>query len=171
MKCSPFLLLPFVALSVAGARADEATGVKAPPPMFLSTWTGFYAGVNAGGSWHGAAATPDWSRLSAVAVTNPAAFSSLPQASFAAPSGPAFMGGGQIGYNWQVTEKVVLGVEADFQGVAGGGSNWSVGGSAVPLGRTPASIGSVRGRAGYLVAPNLQVYGTGGLSYGATGQP
>lgn len=172
MKCAPVLLLSSFILSLTGVRADEATGAKAPAPVFLSTWTGFYAGLNAGGSWNGAAVAPDWSRLTTLgAVTYPSAFSSLPQTRFAAPHIAAFMGGGQIGYNWQVTDRVVLGVEADIQGVAGGGNNWGLGGTSAPLGGAPASIGSVRGRAGYLVAPNLQVYGTGGLSYGAGTRP
>ena len=45
--------------------------------------------------------------------------SSLPTQGFAGsnqeyPDG--FIGGGQIGYNWQYSPLIVLGVEADFQG-------------------------------------------------------
>jgi outer membrane immunogenic protein len=76
------------------------------------------------------------------------------------------MGGGQFGYNWQVTDRIVVGVETDFQGVTGGGSNWNSG-WASSSSRGPSSIGTARGRAGYLVTPNLKVYGTGGLAYGA----
>jgi outer membrane immunogenic protein len=75
------------------------------------------------------------------------------------------MGGGQVGYNWQIMDRVVVGVETDFQGVTGGGSNWSSRSLGSPSTHTPNSIGSVRGRAGYLLTPTLQVYGTGGMAY------
>ena len=35
-----------------------------------------------------------------------------------ATQGAGFIGGGQIGYNWQVYESFVLGMEADIQGIA-----------------------------------------------------
>ena len=36
-----------------------------------------------------------------------------------ATQGAGFIGGGQIGYNWQANESFVLGMEADIQGIAG----------------------------------------------------
>jgi outer membrane immunogenic protein len=157
-----------VALSIPFACADEQTSPKASQPATLPTWTGFYAGVNAGSLWSNtnASSTVDWSRLTAGGNIGSATFTSVPQTGFGWTGGPGFVGGGQVGYNWQMTNKIVVGIETDFQGVAGGGSNWNTGWMSNSLSsKGPSSIGSVRGRAGYLVAPNLQVYGTGGFSY------
>lgn len=151
------------------AFADEMTGPKSSGIAPLPTWTGFYAGLNAGGLWNNpnAATTADWSRLTAPgSFSYSTHFVAVPQTGFAWAGAPGFVGGGQVGYNWQVADKIVIGLETDFQGVAGGGSSLNTGwlsGSASSRG--PSSIGSVRGRAGYLVAPNLQGYGTGGFSY------
>ena len=62
--------------------------------------------------------------------------------------------GGQLGYNYQLDRNLVLGVEADAQ-----------------YSQQPAWWGTVRGRAGYLVMPDLLVYGTGGLAYQVSSPP
>ncbi len=72
------------------------------------TWTGFYFGGNAGYGW-GSADThfdplPDAATFEALA----------PQTLDPYPNG--FIGGGQVGYNWQWNKWLVLGVETDFQG-------------------------------------------------------
>jgi outer membrane immunogenic protein len=151
-----------------GSAEDKiaSNSASAPPPPI---WTGFYAGVNAGGFWNSASApaTVDWASLTSPGrLSVPTNFASVPQGDVTWSTGPGFVGGGQVGYSWQVTDKVVLGVETDFQGMAGRGNGWDTGwmsGSSSSKG--PGSIESVRGRAGYLVAPNLQLYGTGGFSY------
>lgn len=166
MKTSASVALLLLALQASSALAEEKGGSKALAP--LPSWTGFYAGVNAGGLWNtGNAGAVDWGALAAPGgVKYPANFASFTQPGFSWAAGPAFTGGGQVGYNWQVSERVVVGVEADFQGVAGGANNWNTGWmSSASTNRTPNSNGSVRGRAGYLVTPNLQVYGTGGFAY------
>ena len=88
-----------------------------------------------------------------------------------------FIGGGQIGYNWQFNLNWVAGIEADIQGTTVSG-NGSASGAAAELvtgaqvlTTTTASksldyLGTVRARVGYLVTPTLLVYGTGGLAYG-----
>jgi outer membrane immunogenic protein len=169
MRLVAIILLSLLALGAAVARADQTTGSRSSQLAPLPTWTGFYAGVNAGGLWNSPNATAvDWSRLTLPGnFANATAFLSIPQPNFAWSNKAGFIGGGQVGYNWQITDRIVVGVETDFQGVTGGGSNWNSGWVAAPSGHGPSSIGTVRGRAGYLVAPNLQVYGTGGLAYGA----
>jgi len=85
-----------------------------------------------------------------------------------------FIGGGQIGYNWQAGPSWVWGIEADFQGTTVNG-----GAGAVSLSKPFGSIttvykyelddlGTVRARLGWLSSPNLLWYGTGGLAYGQT---
>ena len=95
------------------------------------------------------------------------------------------VGGGQIGYNWQM-QRAVFGLEADIQGTDEKGSRAftcpqrparrpSVGilalvfpGPAVPvtLNQKIDWFGTVRGRIGYLADPKLLLYVTGGLAYG-----
>jgi len=57
------------------------------------------------------------------------------------------VGGVQLGYNWQM-DRIVYGVEGDL--------------SIMDSDRIDA-LGSVRGRLGYLVLPNLLIYGTAGV--------
>ena len=83
------------------------------------------------------------------------------------------IGGGQIGYNFQVTPMFVVGAETDFQGTSlgsGGGNNnnwgWLFGFPPVATARLNW-FGTVRGRVGItLLSPQLLVYGTGGFAYG-----
>jgi outer membrane immunogenic protein len=92
------------------------------------------------------------------------------------PSG--FIGGGQIGYNYQLTPNWVAGLEADFQGAdVKGNASVAPFTTLIPgLGNTVSSFGAgsqrldwfgtVRGRLGWLPVDPLLVYATGGLAYG-----
>jgi outer membrane immunogenic protein len=79
--------------------------------------------------------------------------------------GDGFLGGAQIGYNWQAGN-IVFGVEADFQGSTGSGN---VSGTAGPVAFTGDAktpwFGTLRGRLGYAFDRNL-IYITGGGVYG-----
>jgi outer membrane immunogenic protein len=83
------------------------------------------------------------------------------------------IGGGQLGYNWQISNWVA-GFEGDFQGSRERGFTMLV---CPGCGNGPSDItstltqklawfGTVRGRAGVLVTPAVLLYGTGGLAYG-----
>jgi outer membrane immunogenic protein len=110
-----FALTTFVlAVSESAFAADIA--VKAPPlaPTPVYSWTGWYVGGNLGASF-GHANTD----FNAVPVTVTAVGASVTAPGVAGsdtehPSG--FIGGGQIGYNWQYSPLIVIGLEADFQG-------------------------------------------------------
>lgn len=146
----------------------------AAPPTW--TWTGFYLGGNAGHSWgrdHGS-------------IISGGAFA--PEHNTALNG---FIGGGQFGYNWQVSNWV-YGLEADFQGSAQrgsantfcpGGTTTSVNGLctqghvgdtindparpvATTLNEKLEWLGTVRARIGSTVTPTLLPYITGGLAYG-----
>ena len=155
---------------LAGAGAAMAadlparTGpVSAPvlysaPPVF--SWTGFYLGVNAGYSVNDSKATTIGTP-SFVDLDN-----TVPGSLSVGKDG--FIGGGQIGYNQQFSGAIV-GVEADIQYVDG--KEGSVFTPAFAGISTSASsgleyLGTVRARVGFLTAPRLMVYGTGGLAYG-----
>jgi opacity protein-like surface antigen len=95
---------------------------------------------------------------------------------------PFVIGGGQIGYNWQISSAWIAGFEDDIQGISGKGNGTL--GNRTPVGAggffgnpdvVTTSItstnkldylGTVRGRLGYLFTPAFLVYGTGGLAYG-----
>jgi outer membrane immunogenic protein len=72
------------------------------------------------------------------------------------PSG--FVGGGQLGFNYQLNGGLVLGVETDL---AISGIDGTAGG--VTFGAD--YLGSLRARVGY-AADRVLLYGTGGLGYG-----
>jgi outer membrane immunogenic protein len=161
----------------------------APPPAPAYNWTGWYAGVNAGASF-GSVKT-DYNAPATFAATFAAVGTATsPTIPFAGshteyPSG--FMGGGQIGYNWQYSPLIVVGFEADFQGalerdsstltnnftgvpllVSGISTGDTVTGSTVLDYQTKIDwFGAVRGRIGYVWGNgNVMTYVTGGLAYG-----
>ena len=162
---------------------------KAPPqapyisPVPVASWTGFYVGVNAGGTFGGS---------SSIALTPSSDFGPFPsgfasaQAIGAYPTSLAsrrsgFIGGGQVGFNYQFG-MFVAGVEADIQGLpqnnnavsamlfnpAPPPANFSapVFGTAT-VARRLDYLGTARGRLGVTFGPAL-IYGTGGLAYGRT---
>jgi outer membrane immunogenic protein len=84
-------------------------------------------------------------------------------------------GGAQLGYNWQIGS-LVTGLEADIQGssIKGSARGTSIlvsTGAPDPGGGILSEpklswFGTVRGRLGLTVTPDLLLYGTGGLAYG-----
>ena len=165
-------LIGFAAINAASA-ADLA--LKAPPPAPVYSWTGFYIGANVGYSWGKAKSVllrPQlWCFQGRHAV--PSSFNPLSQKL------DGVIGGGQVGYNWQVDPSWVLGLEADIQGSgergsAGFSDPYGVGIDCDIVcsnvgGTMKVAIdwfGTVRGRVGFLVTPTTLLYGTGGLAFG-----
>jgi outer membrane immunogenic protein len=185
---SLFLLSSFSAIA-----ADLPSIKSAPAATPMPMWTGFYAGLNAGGTWsNGNPVNLSTSNVFQPASSADYVAAALLTSSRPSPSNGGFIGGGQIGYNRQTqfgSYNFVLGLEADMQGVAGSNSSngiWTAAPNAgVSAGNTSSSVvpysllansqsdgqlnwlGTVRGRLGYLLAPNLLVFGSGGLAYGA----
>ncbi|MBM3553811.1 MAG: porin family protein, partial [Alphaproteobacteria bacterium] len=146
-----------------------------PPPM----WTGFYVGLNAGGTWSSSNSV----RVGTLPIAQPGAdpavvpqLALLASGSLSSRNNGGFIGGGQIGYNWQFYNSFVGGVEADIQGIARSNNSTNFTTAAVVVGvpvisntalaRSLDYIGTVRGRLGWLFTPTLLAYGTGGLAYG-----
>ncbi len=79
------------------------------------------------------------------------------------PRSSGFIGGGQIGYNWQAGN-FVYGLEGDISGLGGHQS------ANVPDGKVFSNkitwLSTVRARAGVLVDPSTMLYVTGGLAVG-----
>lgn len=178
------ILLSSVALVglTAGAFAADLPSRRAPAPYVavpVFTWTGFYAGVNAGYAFSD---TSNSGRFGSFGVT-PGTLTP-PLAGYAgtvnvgprASSNDGFVGGGQVGYNYQIGN-LVIGVEADAQYAdldrRRSGTVTTLSGPAVPgfIGAVNSSqpgidfFGTVRGRVGYAF-DRVLVYGTGGFAYG-----
>ncbi|WPP06252.1 outer membrane beta-barrel protein [Methylocella tundrae] len=182
-------MLRYVILASAGAMAFTGAAfaadlpMQAPPPAVSPppAWTGLYMGLNAGYEWAANKsvnttaspyfAAPTWS--TELALSTGLASGSAPVNS------SGFIGGFQVGYNYQLATSFVVGLEADIQGVTGSSSTGSFSGSGVPAGFPDETIvstvqstnkldylGTVRARLGYLVTPTLLIYGDGGLAYG-----
>ena len=163
---------------VAGVASAADLPVKAPPPVAaVYNWSGFYAGLNAGGTWGstdpGMSVTPpgfssvnDYFTFGAGAAINAFTVQSVGNNTF---HNSGFTGGGQIGYNWQFGS-LVTGVEWDFEYFNPKGSRTLVGAyaaDAVPFAFTQSSSGSwlttLRGRIG-LAQNNWLLYLTGGVA-------
>jgi outer membrane immunogenic protein len=177
------LTVSIIAFSSAGAFAADLPAkvyTKAPPivePVY--DWTGFYIGGNVGYSWGRSSDTSS--------LTNGAGTFLFTSANKTNLDG--VVGGGQIGYNWQI-QNWVWGFEADIQGTGEKGSRAFtcpagictpstilggplalvvlVPGAAVPLSLEQKIdwFGTVRGRVGVLATPKVLLYATGGLAYG-----
>ena len=141
----------------------------APLPECDFSWTGFYLGGNAGYGWGDA--NTDFSPRPDAATF----FDLVPQSLDPDPDG--FIGGGQLGYNYQWNKWLVLGIETDFQGtdIEGHESRGPLTDiTGAPL--NPDSfiaaheriqwLGTVRGRIGFAPICRLLIYGTGGFAYG-----
>ncbi|GEO98861.1 outer membrane protein [Methylobacterium haplocladii] len=181
----------FTALTAAATAADLPR--RAAPPIFtpvpVFTWTGFYAGFNAGYGF----GVSDSNAPTIVGVGPTTAIfangagTALQSGVLAfrnGNQGDGFTGGGQVGYNYQFTpgSGVVVGIEADAQYVDFGRSrnNFAFAtagtGGIVPgtLIYNPSGLsgldyfGTVRGRIGYAF-DRVLFYGTGGFAYGAGG--
>jgi outer membrane immunogenic protein len=151
--------------------ADVAPLSKIPPPPVLS-WTGFYIGANVGWAGSTDAVTNNGTDTGGGGLGTSLLNGGIPGAINLNQTG--FIGGGQVGYNWQVWPNWVVGIEADFQGADAKGSNaFTFGGGGPPpppittvFSRELDWLGTLRGRFGYLWFPSLLFYGTGGLAYG-----
>lgn len=161
--------LVLAALSSSALGADLPAVIAPPPPPVvrapLFTWTGFYAGVQAGDAFSAR------DRLFGQAPGFGAYLGGRDSYRLST-SGGGFTGGAQAGYNYQfgAGSGVVAGIEGDFSYADLGATR------ALPTGGAPAGLsaayrtsldgfGTIRGRLGYGFGP-LLVYGTGGFAYG-----
>ena len=170
--------------AVAGqeARAADMTAapiLKAPMRAPIYDWTGFYLGINGGGSAGKASTDASFTSTSFLLLPGPTPLGSASQFLVGG------LGGAQAGYNWQ-TNAVVLGLEADIQATGEKGdtvlpTTVSVLGvcalPCVPPPPTPTAavldfsqklpwFGTARARVGYTPMDRWLVYATGGLAYG-----
>ena len=165
------LVASFSGSALAADLPSKKAPVVAPPVL---SWTGFYVGANAGGLWSGNNSGSLQIYGGQPGLTP--ALSAIPAGRNVFNNYGGFLGGGQVGYNYQLMQRFVIGVEADIQGMAGnaGAANFTGVSSAdgttyTTYGKASSNlqyIGTVRGRVGYLVMPTLLAYGTAGFAYG-----
>lgn len=172
------LLVSSTTLAFAADLPADKSPASPPPPSF--TWTGLYLGFSFAHTWTGS---------DPIVVNSTNIFDATSGFGLASGFGAngstgarlnGFMSGGQLGYNWQFSEKFVAGLEADIQGagVGGGGgfatvvpasaNNYAV--TSATLNRNLEYLGTLRGRLGYAVTPRVLIYATGGLAYGGANQ-
>jgi outer membrane immunogenic protein len=142
MNCRNLLAATLLSV-VAGTSAfaaDMPMPTKSYSPMSpvpVTNWSGFYAGLNAGYGW--------------ASVSSGGGSSDL----------TGFVGGGQIGYNWQGSSPLVLGIEADFQGSTQSRSDTVLG---VTIDQKLPWFGTARARIGYAMN-DWMIYATGGAAW------
>jgi outer membrane immunogenic protein len=146
------LAVAALALTAGGAFAADLPSRKGPPvlpppPPPPPMWTGFYAGLNAGYGF----GTNSNVQSVAIGQDKPVGFYpsdlisladtidggphylSLPTGAGLAQSGSfantqnGFIGGGQVGYNYQWGPSFVIGIEADMQGTGIRGASHGIG--------------------------------------------
>ena len=139
-------------LSGSAFAADLPSRSPAPAPAYVApvsfySWSGFYAGLNAGYGWNN-------SRWSALA---PTVFNSF------RTDGNGFVGGGHVGYNWQFGS-LVAGLEGNlnFADIRGSAQCSTFAGTVC---RTRQNyIGDIDLRLGYAIDRAL-LYATGGVAF------
>jgi outer membrane immunogenic protein len=179
-----------LAILVSGAVA-RAADLRVPPPIAPVTpawsWSGLYVGGEIGAKWMNTSWTatslrdPPGPLLGGVQLpidgTSPRNY-----------DGQSARLGGYLGYNWQFSPLLVVGIEGDvawadsnsspqggFPGCAPSGANPTcvagfVSAPGAPFGGDTTRVNmrwdaSVRGRLGVLITPDVMLYGTGGAAW------
>jgi outer membrane immunogenic protein len=178
VKKSIACIATLLALGMTGAIAEE---MAVPPSQFITgrvpylSWTGFYVGINGGFAWSNSSVAFAANDAAALAGTCGGGGAPGPRGQCITSvdfrrDGP--VAGGQFGFNWQVNSHWLVGAEADYQWSNLDGSVNSsfrlggVGATNMVASQTVESFGTVRARAGVLLAPPLLLYGTGGFAFG-----
>ena len=160
LRCSLLASASALALTGAAFAADLAPppDYLAPPPVM--TWTGFYAGLNAGYTFGGsnsvdvetASQLPTSTLISPVRpdgdrkdgdrkdgreIKTQTAILATQFTDVLSLHNSGFIGGGQVGYNLQFANAWLIGIEADIQGTGARGSASAIG--IVPIAGLPPS--------------------------------
>jgi opacity protein-like surface antigen len=141
-----------VASALTPATLAAAADLPLPPPLPVWTWSGFYLGGSAGAA-AGAATFSD--------SYGPSIFGDKVNTA-------TFLAGLQLGYNWQVAPRWVVGLQADASYLDSNGTYTCMQASAEIVGSncqvSPRVLASLTGRVGFLVDPlgRTLIYGKGG---------
>ena len=168
------ILVGAIGIGAASAADLPAGTYTKAPAMSVYDWTGFYLGGSVGGIWQHAS-----SSYSVDPASNPVLFSNFAVlfangglASSSSQDGAGVLGGVTAGYNWQ-RSSLVLGIEGDW--------SWTGARPTSSIAPVPAVLfptlttttetrtdwlATVRGRIGFLAAPQTLLFATGGLAAG-----
>jgi outer membrane immunogenic protein len=141
---------------------EHEQGSLSGRPMALEVGV---VGGNVGGAWSHDNATLSFPFQDALSGIDPVA---------ANTGSAAVIGGFQEGFNWQFAPAWVWGIEGDWSFTDAGRSvSQDLTASGTPIVSSSGSlstkldwVGSARNRLGYLITPNLMLYGTGGVAWG-----
>lgn len=153
-------------LYFAAIAATIATPAVAAGPA--PSWTGFYIGGNVGGATERASGTSNFLQAGDSAAPNP-------QLDALNPSSP--IGGGQFGFNWQVDQRWLVGIEGDWdfmrsrysfcrQTDTDSAACFDNGAGFETIGGATDWLATARGRLGIVTSSNMLLYVTGGVAWG-----
>ncbi len=159
-----------IALASSASAADIA--YKAPAAQVVvpsANWTGIYLGGHVGGSWGKADTSNSWMTTNGVLTSN---VPGLNAGTFAGLDrsfdlNGSFTGGVQVGYNYEFSNRVVLGIEGDFAWADNKGNDSYIASVEGPTYSSESKtewFATIRGRAGYSFGTVLP-YVTGGVAF------
>jgi outer membrane immunogenic protein len=143
-----------MALAITGPAiaADMSTPIlKAPPVVTVFTWTGCYVGGHGGGVW----VRKDWERT----------FAGTPTVLLGSHDANGWLGGGQVGCNYQPDRWWVFGIQADYAWAEANGSHTDLSVATLTDYSRVRSLGSVTGRIGFAAWDRFMFYGKGGWAW------
>jgi outer membrane immunogenic protein len=150
---------PALAADIPARPGAGALPVGVQPAPYVSDWTGFYLGAEGGGAW-------DKSNFT-TSGANVLSFFLVPL-SIPSNSANGSVFGFFFGYNWQ-WGAFVGGLEGNIDG-ASLNSTQGIFLAQIPIQVATQQfkideLASIRARLGYLVLPNLLLFGTGGIGF------
>jgi outer membrane immunogenic protein len=167
------LLFASFAAWVVGAGSDALAAdfppPVAPPPQAPATylapgpyysWTGFYIGGNVG-----------------VGLSSGGNGSDTALSTFSLPTNTSFLGGGQVGFNYEFYNNVVIGAEAMFDWLPNNTNTITVTGAGALTGNTASVtinnrwLTTVTGKLGYAFAERVLIYAKGGGAWVGASNP
>ena len=151
-------LVAAVAMTGSAFAADMAPRyTKAPPaPIVVYSWTGCYIGGNVGGGW-------ERTRQTQIGQNSPAGvFVASPGFNYGSSDGSDFVGGGQIGCDYQFANNWVIGIQGMYDYARIDSSHVIPAFPAFTSNVRVKDIYTVTGRLGYLFTPQLLGYVKGG---------
>lgn len=149
-ECAALAAVAVIGFASIASAADlpvKAPVYKAPVAAPANSWTGCYVGGNVGGAWK------------SVKVSDPDGFVYVDK------TFSGWVGGGQIGCDYQFAPQWVVGIQGmwDASGVNGDASVADFGPSTINVKAT--SFGTVTASLGYLINPTLKFYGKVGYGW------
>jgi len=176
--------LSAAAICLASMIVLTQMALAEPVSAQLGDWTGWYAGLNVGMGWagdrvHTTGSNSHFCPPGSCGHAQDAAQASIQGVTGAFNVSNQALLGGQLGYNWPLADRWIIGVQADLQFPAGNNSHHThnsvdavsgFAGHSVATAMTVTKkidyLGTLSGRLGYLVTPTIAVVGTAGLGYG-----